>query len=111
MATTRGGLEPAVIVNVDTGEPVRCMFNPHEYTLSKQCVLAITENQDLLDGTPWLKESIRVRNRYIDPLNLIQIELLRRIQSAEDADTEDEELRHLLRLTINGLAAGMRSSG
>ena len=36
MATTRGGLEPAVIVNVDTGEPVRCMFNPHEYTLSKQ---------------------------------------------------------------------------
>ena len=36
MATTRGGLEPAVIINVDTGEPVRCMFNPHEYTLSKQ---------------------------------------------------------------------------
>ncbi|MBN1643163.1 MAG: LysM peptidoglycan-binding domain-containing protein [Anaerolineae bacterium] len=36
MATTRGGLEPAVIVNVDTGEPVRCMFNPNEYTLTKQ---------------------------------------------------------------------------
>lgn len=36
MATTRGGLEPAVIVNVDTSEPVRCMFNPNEYTLTKQ---------------------------------------------------------------------------
>lgn len=34
--TTRGGLEPAVIVNLDTGEPVLCMFNPHEYTLTKQ---------------------------------------------------------------------------
>jgi hypothetical protein len=36
MVTTRGGLEPAVIVNTDTGEPVQCMFNPSEYTLSKQ---------------------------------------------------------------------------
>jgi hypothetical protein len=36
MATTRGGLEPAVIVNKDTSETVRCMFNPHEYTLTKQ---------------------------------------------------------------------------
>jgi hypothetical protein len=34
--TTRGGLEPAVIVNKDSGETVRCMFNPHEYTLTKQ---------------------------------------------------------------------------
>ena len=36
MTTTRGGLEPAVIVNKDTDETVRCMFNPHEYTLTKQ---------------------------------------------------------------------------
>jgi hypothetical protein len=36
MATTRGGLEPAVIVNKDTNDTVRCMFNPHEYTLTKQ---------------------------------------------------------------------------
>jgi len=36
MVTTKGGLEPAVIVNQDTGESVRCMFNPHEYTLTKQ---------------------------------------------------------------------------
>lgn len=34
--TTRGGLEPAIIVNSETGETVRCMFNPHEYTLTKQ---------------------------------------------------------------------------
>jgi len=34
--TTQGGLEPAVIANLDTGETVRCMFNPHEYTLTKR---------------------------------------------------------------------------
>lgn len=36
MTTTRGGLEPAVIINMDTGDTVRCMFNPYEYTVSKQ---------------------------------------------------------------------------
>jgi len=84
-----------------------------EYKNAIVGVLAITENQELLDGTPWLKESIRVRNRYIDPLNLIQIELLRRSRNCdlpEDAKERDE-LRHLTRLTINGIAAGMRTSG
>ncbi len=84
-----------------------------EFTRSKDAVLAITANEELLDGTPWLKESIRVRNRYIDPLNLIQIELLRRLQNGPPDEMSDtkEELRHLMRLTINGLAAGMRTSG
>ena len=36
MSPTKGGLEPATITNMDTGEVVRCMFNPHEYTLTKQ---------------------------------------------------------------------------
>lgn len=36
MVTTRGGLAPAVIINTDTSETVHCMFNPHEYTLTKQ---------------------------------------------------------------------------
>ena len=57
----------------------------------------------------WLAESIRVRNRYIDPLNLIQVELLRRrFESAID----DEELhQHVSRLCIKGIAAGMRTTG
>ena len=76
---------------------------------SKRVVLAMTRQEALLDGTPWLKESIRVRNRFIDPLNLIQVELLRRGQS--DNVGSPEELRHLTRLSINGIAAGMRTSG
>lgn len=93
----------------------------HEFNLAKKSILAITGNAELLDGTPWLKESIRRRNRYTDPLNLIQIELLRKLQGSavcsddteinSDAEAETEELRHLTRLTINGLAAGMRNSG
>ena len=83
-----------------------------EFLRSRSAILMITEQAELLDGTPWLKESIRVRNRYIDPLNLIQVELLRRSRNCFDANEEQiGELRHLTRLTIKGLAAGMRTSG
>jgi phosphoenolpyruvate carboxylase len=74
-------------------------------------VLHLTGRSELLDGTPWLKESIRVRNRFIDPLNLTQVELLRRSRQQKLTEQDSEELRHLTRLTINGLAAGMRTSG
>ena len=83
-----------------------------EYRRTCEALLTITGNQELLEAVGWLKEAIRVRNRYIDPLNLIQIELLKRIRQCDPAKQEDlEELRHLARLTINGLAAGMRTSG
>ncbi|MGB7343154.1 MAG: phosphoenolpyruvate carboxylase [Pirellulaceae bacterium] len=80
-----------------------------DYRESVRVVLAMTQQEALLDGTPWLKESIRVRNRFIDPLNLIQVELLGRLQGKEAEAAE--ELRHLTRLSINGIAAGMRTSG
>ncbi len=83
-----------------------------EFHRTRDAILGITGNQELLDGTPWLKESIRMRNRYIDPLNLIQVELLRRSRSgSETSEEQTEELRHLTHLTIKGLAAGMRTSG
>ncbi len=81
-----------------------------EYSRSRSAILTLSEQDGLLDGTPWLQESIRVRNRYIDPLNLIQIELLRRARDTRSSIPE-EELRHLSRLSINGIAAGMRTSG
>lgn len=82
-----------------------------EYELACEVVLLLTGRSELLDGTPWLKESIRVRNRFIDTLNLTQVELLRRSRRNDLSEPESEDLRHLLRLTINGLAAGMRTSG
>ena len=93
-------------------EPLKTIASmvQQEFNASRSVVLALTERDELLDGTPWLKESIQMRNRYIDPLNLIQIELLRRSQR-QDSVIEPEEHRHLSRLTINGIAAGMRTSG
>ncbi|MDC0934779.1 phosphoenolpyruvate carboxylase [Pirellulales bacterium] len=83
-----------------------------EFERTRTALLGIAQNEHILEGTPWLRESIRVRNRYIDPLNLIQVELLRRRRACTPDDAEQlEELRHLTRLTINGLASGMRTTG
>lgn len=82
-----------------------------EFDTASDVVLQLTGRVELLDGTPWLKESIRVRNRFIDTLNLTQVELLRRSRQQKLTEQESEELRHLTRLTINGVAAGMRTSG
>ncbi|MES1254555.1 MAG: phosphoenolpyruvate carboxylase [Acidobacteriota bacterium] len=80
---------------------------------TRRAILDITGETELLAGTPWFQASIEARNPYIDPLNLIQIELLRRRRGlAPDAsDAEREQLRHLLRLTLQGVAAGMRTTG
>ncbi len=87
-----------------------------EFAASRDAVLSITGGADLLDDTRWLKESIRVRNRYIDPLNLIQVELMKRIRSREavvkgDSDEALEGLHDLMRLAIKGVSAGMRTTG
>ena len=80
-----------------------------EHQRSRKAIVEISGNEDLLAGIPWLSESIRVRNRFIDPLNLVQVELMHR-ELADEA-VESEERRHLMRLTINGIASGMRTSG
>jgi phosphoenolpyruvate carboxylase len=87
-----------------------------EYDRSVRAVLAVTEQPELLGGVPWLQKSIRERNPYTDPLNLIQIELikrLRKLDAAEDpeANAERERLRELVRLSIQGVAAGLRTTG
>jgi phosphoenolpyruvate carboxylase len=83
-------------------------------------VLEITGHARLLDHNPVLRRSIDVRNPYVDPINLLQVELLRRLRtraaSVDAADpaldaTEAVELRRALLVTINGVAAGMRNTG
>jgi phosphoenolpyruvate carboxylase len=70
-------------------------------------LLAITEQEELLDGNPLLKRSIRNRFPYLDPLNHVQIEMLRRHRE----NPEDERIRLGIHLSINGVAAGLRNSG
>ena len=87
-----------------------------EYERTRAAILLVTGQQDLLGGVPWLQRSIRERNPYIDPLNLIQIELIRRLRALPDDATETpadlaSRLRELTRLTIQGVAAGLRTTG
>ncbi|SDY49409.1 phosphoenolpyruvate carboxylase [Nitrosomonas halophila] len=76
----------------------------------KRCIkwlFAITGHTELLQENPTLARSIRIRTPYIDPLNHLQIELLRRYRSGDDDDT----VRRAIHLTINGVATGLRNSG
>jgi phosphoenolpyruvate carboxylase len=78
-----------------------------EWNETVNMLLAIMEQEELLDGNPMLKRSIRNRFPYLDPLNHVQVELLRRHREKP----EDERLRLGIHISINGIAAGLRNSG
>lgn len=78
-----------------------------EHALTLRHLFAIQKTRELLADNPTLARSIRNRRPYIDPLNHLQIELLRRSRAG---DREDRVQRALL-ITINGIAAGLRNSG
>jgi phosphoenolpyruvate carboxylase len=69
-------------------------------------VLAVTGHDLLIESNPVLRRSIDVRNPYVDPINLLQVELLRRFR-----EQPDDPVRAALQVTINGIAAGMRNTG
>jgi phosphoenolpyruvate carboxylase len=80
-----------------------------EWRQAEEVLRAITNSAELLDDVPWLKRSISARNGYVDPLNMIQVELQFRGQSDESGNAMD--LTHLRQLAVKGIAAGMRTTG
>jgi len=72
-------------------------------------VLEVTGRAELLADNPVLRRSIAVRNPYVDPINLVQIELLRRLR--RDGDQAGPETWSAFMITVNGIAAGMRNTG
>jgi phosphoenolpyruvate carboxylase len=78
-----------------------------EHARTTAHLLAITGHASLLEDNPTLARSIRNRFPYLDPLNHLQVELLRRYRAGQT----DEKTRRAIHLTINGLAAGLRNSG
>ena len=78
-----------------------------EHERSVRHVLAVTGHATLLEDNPTLARSIRNRFPYLDPLNHLQVELLRRHRAGDTS----ERTRRAIHLTINGLAAGLRNSG
>ncbi|SJN57480.1 Phosphoenolpyruvate carboxylase [Vibrio ruber DSM 16370] len=73
-----------------------------------QTVLNVENNENLMQSDPWGQESIRLRNIYVEPLNMLQAELLYRTRQY---DAPPAELEEALMVTIAGIAAGMRNTG
>ncbi|MEZ8359416.1 phosphoenolpyruvate carboxylase [Vibrio splendidus] len=73
-----------------------------------KAVLNVENNENLMQSDPWGLESIRLRNIYVEPLNMLQAELLYRTRKCE---TPAAELEEALMVTIAGIAAGMRNTG
>lgn len=77
------------------------------WSLTRDQLLSLTGQVQLLDHQPILQQSVRTRLPYVNPLNTLQIELIRRRRSGED----DPRIAEGIHLTINGIAAGLRNSG
>jgi len=83
-----------------------------EYEQTRDTVLSISSHDNLLDAEPVTQTSVHLRNPYVDPLNYIQVEMLRRIRSLSDQESEEaHSIREVIGLTINGIAAGLRNTG
>ena len=83
-----------------------------EYDRTHEAILAITGHPALMAGDPVIQRSVHLRNPYVDPLNYLQVEMLRRLRALPDADGAGAEpFREVLFLTINGIAAGLRNTG
>ena len=72
-------------------------------------VQSLSPQKTLLAGQPWIKESIGLRNPYTDPLNVLQVELLKRSREAVEGSSGD--IDNALMITMTGIAAGMRNTG
>lgn len=81
----------------------------HDRAVSE--VLKITSQNELLDYYKVLKESIRLRNPYVDPLNYLQVRFLREMRQTVPSAERRKKIGEILLLTVNGIAFGMKSTG
>ncbi|WP_022872082.1 phosphoenolpyruvate carboxylase [Nesterenkonia alba] len=82
-----------------------------ELELTTRWVLAITDQPRLLAKHRVLGRAVQLRNPYVDALSLIQLRALRTLRSAELTESEGEDPRNLLLLTLKGVAAGLQNTG
>jgi phosphoenolpyruvate carboxylase len=83
-----------------------------EYERTRDFVLKVSRHQSLLELEPVTQQAVQLRNPYVDPLNYIQVETLRRLRALSNPEgTEATPLREVMALTINGIAAGLRNTG
>ena len=78
-----------------------------EFERTRRVILGVTGQQELLEKNPVLSRSVRLRNPYVDPLSLVQVDLLRR----KRAGISDPSLDYAIGATMNGIAAGLHNTG
>ncbi len=81
-----------------------------EFDLTKEMLLKISGSEELLDFTPNIQGSVHLRNPYVDPLNFLQVNLIRTLRETKEEEHTDEVLTEVL-LTISGVAAGLLNTG
>jgi phosphoenolpyruvate carboxylase len=82
-----------------------------EHAACVKTLSRITGNENLLDDSPVLQRSIRLRNPYVDPLSYIQVSLLHRLRALPEDSPERETVLNTLLLTISGISSGMLNTG
>jgi phosphoenolpyruvate carboxylase len=88
----------------------RRIVEEHERVI--ECLAEITGTRERLASNPLLARSIKNRFAYLDPLNHLQVELIKRHRATtREGRTIDERVRRGIHLTINGIAAGLRNTG
>jgi phosphoenolpyruvate carboxylase len=78
-----------------------------EFHRTVRVLLAVTRQKELLETNQVLAHSIKLRNPYVDPMHLIQMDMLRRKRAGEDTP----EVNRVIAATINGISAGLRNTG
>ncbi|MEQ9618920.1 MAG: phosphoenolpyruvate carboxylase [Deltaproteobacteria bacterium] len=82
-----------------------------EYERTEEVILSITRQKRILDNNPFLQKSIELRNPYIDSLSYIQVGLLRRLLNRDYGPEEKTVLTDNIKLSINGISAGIKNTG
>jgi len=82
-----------------------------EFKRTEQAMLAVTGQAHLLENEPVLAKSIKLRNPYVDPLNYLQVEMIRRRRAVRVKKADREGIRAVLELTVNGIAGGLKNTG
>jgi phosphoenolpyruvate carboxylase len=104
LATAR--LYSALVEDTCVRERIYEMFEA-EFHRTVRAVLAVTQQSELLESNQVLARSIKLRNPYVDPMHLIQIDMLRRKRAGEDTP----EVNRAIAATISGISAGLRNTG
>ena len=106
----RADIKIAQAYNVLAPEPLHGFFDDirAEYELACDMVLSIRKQKELLDGDRTLQRAIQLRNPYVDPMNLMQVDLLQRWRASH---RQDRDLFDALLASIAGIARGLQSTG